>query len=75
MDLGDDKVEWFLYPLALLLDEEVARGNYDRPLVAPLLQGCSICVSCPRVTVGSAEGFSIPMKPFIFPTFFEALPF
>ena len=33
MDLGNDGVEWFIHPLALLLDEEVARRNCDRPSV------------------------------------------
>ena len=32
-------------------------------------------VSWPRVTLGSAKGFSILVKPFNFPMFFEALPF
>ena len=32
---GNDEVEWFLCPLAPLLDEEVARGNYDHPSAAP----------------------------------------
>ena len=31
MDLGNDGVEWFLHPLAPLLDREVARGNCDHP--------------------------------------------
>ena len=32
-------------------------------------------VSWPCVTPGLVKGFSIPMKLFSFPTFFEALPF
>ena len=108
---GNDEVEWFLCPLAPLLDEEVARGNYDHPLAAPYsdvvqfgdghgnMMSPSLfffflavmalgvpplrsyysmaawCVSWPRVTLGSAEGFSVPVKPFNFPMFFEALPF
>ena len=31
MDLENDGVEWFLHPLAPLLDREVARGNCDHP--------------------------------------------
>ena len=32
-------------------------------------------VSWPHVMPRSTEGFSVPVKPFNFPTFFEALPF